>query len=244
MSVMIRLIAGAAALAVMATFAGPARAQLMRAQRAQAQAHAWCENKERAPIDTQIKGCTSLIESGKERNDTLAAAFSNRGNGYRFKGDTDRAIQDYDQAVKLDPKNAIWFINRGAAYDFKGQHDRAIEDYDQAIKLNPKQIVAFLNRGIAYNSKGEHDRAIQDYDEAIRLSPERKAIHVLNRGNAYRLKGDIDRALRDLNEAVALNPRSANAFYFRSLVREKKGDTAGAESDLAEARRINPNVGR
>ncbi len=242
MSLMIRLIAGAAALAAMANFAGPATAQQSPANHAQAQA--WCVNRERAPLDTQIAGCTGVIESGKETNDNLAIAFSNRGNGYRFKGDLDRAIQDYDEAVKLDPKSASALINRGAAYDFKGQHDRAIQDYDQAIKLNPKQIVAFLNRGIAYNSKGEHDRAIQDYDQAIRLSPKREAIHVLNRGNAYRLKGDIDRALRDLNEAVALNPGSANAFYFRSLAKEKKGDKAGAESDLVEARRINPNVGR
>lgn len=242
MSVMIGLIAGAAALAVMATFAGAAMAQQTPANHAQAQA--WCVNRERAPLDTQIIGCTSVIESGKERNDNLAIAYSNRGNAYRFKGDVDRAIQDYDQAVKFDPKSAAVFINRGAGYDSKGQHDRAIQDYDQAIKLDPRQIVAFLNRGIAYNSKGQHDRAIQDYDEAIRLSPKREAIHVLNRGNAYRLKGDIDRALRDLNEAVALNPGSANAFYFRSLAREKKDDKAGAESDLAEARRINPNVGR
>ena len=49
----------------------------------------------------------------------------------------DRAIQDFDQAIKLNPNYAIAFYNRGNAYRLKGQHDRAIQDLDQAIKLNP-----------------------------------------------------------------------------------------------------------
>ena len=49
----------------------------------------------------------------------------------------DRAIEDYDQAIRLNPNFAEAFYNRGVAYDGKGQPDRAIEDYDQAIRLNP-----------------------------------------------------------------------------------------------------------
>jgi tetratricopeptide (TPR) repeat protein len=67
----------------------------------------------------------------------IASKASNRGLAYRAKGEHDRAIQDYDEAIKLNPNLAIAFYNRGLAYGAKGQHDRAIQDFDQAIRLNP-----------------------------------------------------------------------------------------------------------
>ena len=53
-----------------------------------------------------------------------------------MKGDTDRAIADFDQAIKLDPKDAIALNNRGFAWRIKGDIARAAADYEQAIKLD------------------------------------------------------------------------------------------------------------
>jgi lipoprotein NlpI len=61
----------------------------------------------------------------------------------------ERAIQDFDEAIRLDPKNKTAFNNRGYVYAAKGQYRRAIQDYDEAIKLDPKLAIAFLNRGHA-----------------------------------------------------------------------------------------------
>ena len=66
----------------------------------------------------------------------------------------DRAIQDYDQAIRLNPNYASAFNNRGLAYVNKGDNDRAIQDYDQAIKLNPNDTVAIKNRADAVAKRG------------------------------------------------------------------------------------------
>src|ERR1700721_2940301 len=121
--------------------------------------------------DTQIAACTDAIKAGKGQGKDLASAFGNRGNAYFAKAQYDRAIQDLDQAIKLDPDYAAAFCNRGSAYFGKAQYDRAIQDLDQAIKLDPNFALAFNWRGNAYDDKGEHDRAIQDYDQAIKLNP-------------------------------------------------------------------------
>ena len=66
-----------------------------------------------------------------------AVAYNNRGLAYSKKGDTDRAIADYTQAVQLDPKYAHAYQNRGLAYYGKGDTDRAIADSRRARQLDP-----------------------------------------------------------------------------------------------------------
>jgi tetratricopeptide (TPR) repeat protein len=47
----------------------------------------------------------------------------NRGNSYGDKGSYDRAIVDYNQAIRLDPKKAMAYDDRGAASTNKGDYE-------------------------------------------------------------------------------------------------------------------------
>jgi tetratricopeptide (TPR) repeat protein len=80
--------------------------------------------------DLRIDGCTILIQAGGLSQESLAIAFQNRDTADFDKGATDRAIQDYDQAIRLDPNYANAFNSRGVAYQAKGDNGRAIQDYD------------------------------------------------------------------------------------------------------------------
>jgi tetratricopeptide (TPR) repeat protein len=137
-----------------------------------------------ASPDLVIGACTVIIEAGQETTKDLAGAFVNRGAAYRDKREYDRAIQDFDQAIGLDPNNTRAFYSRGIAHNSKREYDRAIQDFDQAIRLDPNNAPAFNDRGTAYNFKRDYDRAIQDYDQAIRLDPN-YARAFYNRGIAY-----------------------------------------------------------
>jgi tetratricopeptide (TPR) repeat protein len=115
--------------------------------------------------------CTALIQSGNYLARDLSTVFVIRAIACQRKGDLDRAIQDYDHAIGLDPGGATAYYNRGAAYGSKGDWDRAILDYDQAIRHQPNDSAAFRNRGLAYREKKQFDRAFQDFDQAARLDP-------------------------------------------------------------------------
>jgi tetratricopeptide (TPR) repeat protein len=65
------------------------------------------------------------------------------------KGDLDSAIADYDQAIALDPKDAIAYNGRGNVYYDRKDYDGAIADYVQAIMLDPKLALAYNGRGNA-----------------------------------------------------------------------------------------------
>ena len=196
-------------------------------------------------FDGAIHRCDEVINSPENEipREIRAMAFGIRGSAYKEKGDFDRAISDYDEAIKLgfklDSKNAIAFNNRGNAYQEKGDFDRAISDFDEAIKLDPKFAFAFNNRGNAYQRKGDFDRAISDHDAAIKLDSENAAAFN-NRGNAYQGKGGFDRAISDFDEAIKLDPKYAVAFNNRGIAYQRKGDFDRAISDFDEAIELNP----
>ncbi|GHV49664.1 hypothetical protein AGMMS49579_02340 [Spirochaetia bacterium] len=142
------------------------------------------------------------IDTGDLEEKVAASKFFD--NDY-YNGDYDRAIADYTQAIKLDPKDATAYNNRGYAYYNKNDYDRAFADYTQAIKLDPKDATAYNNRGYIYLSKNDYDRAIADYTEVIRLAPN-YAWAYNNRGYAYYNKNDYDRAIADYEAALQINP--------------------------------------
>jgi tetratricopeptide (TPR) repeat protein len=79
-----------------------------------------CNGADRTSPDLRIDGCTALINSGAQTPQSLVIAYNNRGNAYTAKGQYDRAVQDYDQSIKLNPNYARAFNNRGVAYQKKG----------------------------------------------------------------------------------------------------------------------------
>jgi len=135
--------------------------------------------------DEAIAACTRAITSGRYRGNDLARLFINRGVEWVKKDEHVIAIDDFNQAIRLNPNYATAFYLRGNAFDSKGQYDAAIEDYTQAIRLDPTKggysVVGgvFLNRGGAYSSKGQSDRAIDDFNQAIRLNPSFSAAYYM-----------------------------------------------------------------
>jgi D-alanyl-D-alanine-carboxypeptidase/D-alanyl-D-alanine-endopeptidase len=138
------------------------------------------------------------------------------------KGDYDRAIQNYDEAIRLDPKSADAFAGRGSAYLLKGDYDLAIQDYNEAIRLNPKAASALNGRGASYFAKGDYNRAIQDYNEAIRLDP-RTPRALLNRGLVNLYAGHFSDAQQDFSQNLRLDKTDLYGVIWLYLSRVKAG---------------------
>ena len=99
----------------------------------------WCDGKDDASPDLRITSCTAVIEQTK-RKKQKADALTNRGKAYRAKGDSDRAIRDFDEAIKIDAKDGEAFYNRGLAFRDRGETDRALQDLEQAVKFDKRRI--------------------------------------------------------------------------------------------------------
>src|SRR5229473_2079324 len=66
--------------------------------------------------EAKIAACSRLISSGKFKGHNLAIVFNNRGNAHYGKGEYDRAVADYSEAIRLDPKYAAAYNARGNAF--------------------------------------------------------------------------------------------------------------------------------
>jgi len=170
--------------------------------------------------DLAIAGCTRIIEDAKQKPKARGVAFYNRGNAYVLKGDHDKAVADFDEALKLEPKNASIYNNRGNARGDKGESDAAMADFDAAIKANPRYAAAYFNRANALAAKGETDRALKDYDAAIKHN-KRNVNAYIARGALLLAGGASAKARADMKQAAKLAPKNAYAVLWSDIAERR-----------------------
>jgi len=67
----------------------------------------------------------------------MGYAFTHRGFLYMEKNDYDKAIEDFTQAININPEESISFSFRGLAYKETGDFEKAREDFETSLKINP-----------------------------------------------------------------------------------------------------------
>lgn len=80
-----------------------------------------------------------------------AKALMARGNDFNAKGDLDRAIADYDAALKIDPSLVEALNSRAMAWRAKGDRRKALADLDAALRFKPDFEAARNNRKILFH---------------------------------------------------------------------------------------------
>ena len=121
--------------------------------------------------DLAVAGCSRAIDSNQYTGRNLAWLYASRGVAYLAQSDLDHAMADFNEAIRLDPKNAAPYYNRGVAWKAKGDLDRAIADYSEAILLNPKHASSYYNRGVAWVKKRSLQKALADFETYSQLVP-------------------------------------------------------------------------
>ena len=169
-----------------------------------------CAGSAGATIPQRIAACDRIIKSGRGTPHERAAAFNNRGGALYYSGKPERAMEDYDQAIKLDPNFAHAYNNRCWSGAVLGRTEQAAADCTRVLKLH-NIANTFENRGFIYLKRGEFDRAIADYEAGLRLDPPNKADFLYGRGLARSKKGDAG-GDADIAAAKAINPHIAEDF--------------------------------
>ena len=151
----------------------------------------------------------ALFRHAIEVTENNCLAHVKLGIALNKKGQTDEAISQHQEAIRLKPDFAEAHSNLGIALDKKGRTDEAIHQYQEAIRLKPDDANAYYNLGIALAKKGQADEAIRQYQEAIRLKPDFAQAHN-NLGYLWAEHGEnLDQARAVIEKAVKLEPKNA-----------------------------------
>jgi lipoprotein NlpI len=108
--------------------------------------------------DLVLQYCSRAIQSGQLSEPNLAIAFFSRGNAYSNKEEYDRAIQDLDQAIRLNPNYASAFYTQGPARFNQGRFEAAVLDFARVVELTPRDQYRILWLYLAQTRAGQNGR--------------------------------------------------------------------------------------
>ena len=84
--------------------------------------------------DKRIAACGKVLATNPKQDAKIAWVFKARGNAYFSKGDLDKAVKDYDIAIRLDPRDSTALANRGTMHMSQGEGALALADYNGALQ--------------------------------------------------------------------------------------------------------------
>ena len=175
-----------------------------------------------------------------EKNFKTASLYFYNGLKLYKSQEYEKAIAEYDEAIRLNPYDANIYSNRGCVKTSLGQYEQAIDDFDKSINLSPRFADAYYNRGCVKASLGQHEQAIDDFDDVIRLNPSHSNAYN-NRGISKAILGHYEKSIDDFDRAIFLERGDAAAYHNRGNAKANLGQHQEAIANYDEAIRLNPN---
>jgi len=179
--------------------------------------------------------------SSKSIQETAIAHY-NRGIDNYSAGVYDPAINEFNQAIKINSKFVAAFLRRGVAYAAQGNWDKAISDFTTVIKLDKNNSLAYVNRGSVYfnATKGDMNKALADYTQAIAIDPNYMLAYAY-RGLTYRQLKNYDYAIADFTSAIRIRPNDTSLYYERAeIYYNVKKDFDRAVADITRIIQLKP----
>src|SRR5262245_32562691 len=123
----------------------------------------WVAKDDAVPIAEAVPYFTKRL--AKDPKDVHA--LTGRGQAYAARNEPDKALADFDEAVRLDTKATLARYHRANLHYGRGQYQKAMEEYDVVIRQDPKLDWAYHVRGWIYYRKQDYAKALADFEAAI-----------------------------------------------------------------------------
>ena len=145
----------------------------------------------------------------------LSSAHTLRGNIYLSIGDSVKAMDEYNMALKIDSHNKSGYEKRGQLLFDLGRTDESNADYVKMIDLNPADIMGYM--GLGRNAKAAEDfpAAIKNFTKVIELDPE-YSLGFSFRAECYLKQEKYVQAADDIMKALTID-HDGKAHYLISL---------------------------
>lgn len=177
-------------------------------------------------IEAASKAIQHLPRKDKEY---AAFAYSTRADAYVELKEFDKALADYNAAIKAEPSAPSRYQSRADYYFIREEYGLAEKDYQKYISLDPTSPLGYLGIGRNHKQQGKCEEALQWFDKAIQLSSDYSRSYSF-RAECYIKLGRFDEAASDIvtaldidhdNKAFILMQELADSTY-RTIVSRLK----------------------
>ena len=164
--------------------------------------------------------------------------FIKNGKEKEINRDLNRALDDYDKAIKFN----IMHIYRGYAKSRIGDIKGAVKDYEKAERLKKKYYYVYFLRGRIKEQNNNLKGALKDYDDAIKINKNKTKKLFAKKAEINLLLGDSSASIKDLNKAIKFYPANENLYLRRGEVKIDIRNFKSAIKDLDTAIKINSEL--
>ena len=178
--------------------------------------------KQKRWIEPAQEACAKAIELGNAgaEGHICLGIFENA------TGQSEKAAEQFQQAVQLDPVNDQAYWHLAEAYQNLNQLDKAEETFKRRISVRPNYWRGYSALGVFYISQAEYDKAQALFEQAVSLKPNNYRDYS-NLGAALLYEGRDEEATRAFEKSIAIRPsRSAYVNLAVAYLRLRKFDQA------------------
>ena len=150
------------------------------------------------------------------------------GNIYRRRKEYDRAMDHYENALELDPRNNFALFGMGDCFRGKLDIEKAVFWWGKILDQEPENQTLWTRVGDALVSLGRLDEAVQHYNSSLRVDHDLYA--VLGLARVARKQGDYDRACHYCEQALEVDKDNVRALEELASICEEAGDTERAQA--------------
>ena len=159
----------------------------------------------------------------KEYAESINTYFK-RGDKLQKEGKLTRAINYYQEALRLD-SNAIRVLGRLAEiYQSQNELSQAINYYQRIIQLMPNDSDTYLKMASLMLRQKNFQGAIDNYNKAITIQPEQPAWPYIGLGDALNSNNQINEALKAFQNAIEIDPNNGLAHSKLAKVLANQGN--------------------
>ncbi len=182
-----------------------------------------------------------LVQVLEERAHTRGSApdWHDLASCYANLNNFESAIECYDKALKVDPRNVLVWSHKGFALSSLGRNEAAIGCYDKAIEIDPRYTFAWCLKGAALGDLGRHQAAIDSYDKALEIDP-RYPFAWYIKGLTLKKLDRLEAAIDCFDTAVEINPQDKIAWNDKGNALDKLGRYEAAVDCFDRALKIDP----
>ena len=111
---------------------------------------------------------TSTVSADADDVRSEVSVLLGKGQALLNLGQAEEAVDCFNRAIALDPKNADAFVKKGIAMERLQKMEEAIENYDRAIAVNESLTLAYLYKGAVCNRLQRFREALECYEKALK----------------------------------------------------------------------------